>query len=62
MVQSQCSSIVEDQFDNREMIATYLEHAGYRALTAADGVDRLERARARCPDMVLMDSSMPGSH
>jgi two-component system, cell cycle response regulator DivK len=51
--------IVEDQFDNRIIYATMLEHAGYAVLEAQNGAEGIVRAREHRPDLILMDLSMP---
>ena len=52
--------VVEDQFDNREIVATYLRHMGFRVLTAENAEQGLEVARLDCPDLILMDITLPG--
>jgi CheY-like chemotaxis protein len=52
--------VVDDDLDIREAIAITLELHGYTVLTAADGVECLERLRAgAAPDLVLLDLMMP---
>lgn len=51
--------IVDDNADAREMYAIYLEHAGFRAAQAADGVTAIDLARGQRPDVILMDATMP---
>ena len=51
--------VVEDQRDNRELLATMLqEMLGLNVLTASDGVEALEQAEAR-PDLILLDLMLP---
>jgi len=49
--------------DDEENIVTSLEfllrHAGFEVLTAADGEQALQMARAERPDLVLLDVMMP---
>lgn len=52
--------VVEDFEDTREMIALELRHEGYEVAEAADGVSAVEMVKRRCPDLVLMDLSLPG--
>ena len=52
--------VVEDFEDTREMIALELRHEGYEVVEAADGVSAVEMVKRRCPDLVLMDLSLPG--
>jgi CheY-like chemotaxis protein len=52
--------LVEDFADAREMYRDYLEFSGFRVVTAADGREAIDKARALDPDLVLMDLSLPG--
>ena len=52
--------IVEDFEDAREMYRDYLEFSGFRVETARDGREGIEKAQALCPDLILMDLSLPG--
>lgn len=52
--------IVEDQLEMRAITTAYLEHQGYRVVSAGDGVEGLRRAREVHPDLILMDISIPG--
>jgi two-component system cell cycle response regulator DivK len=52
--------LVEDDEFSREIYATYLSRVGHDVLLAADGESGVAIARARRPDMVLMDLSLPG--
>jgi CheY-like chemotaxis protein len=51
--------IVEDYADTRELLATLLRRKGYRVIEAEDGVEGLLKAGAFCPDLILMDLSLP---
>jgi DNA-binding response OmpR family regulator len=51
--------IVEDDPDTRELIATILDGAGYNTLSAADGEEGLDKARAERPDLILLDLMIP---
>ena len=51
--------IVEDNFDNREIYAELLRHAGYVTLEAENGLRGVEEALEHLPDLILMDLSMP---
>ena len=51
--------LVEDNDMNRDMIAQYLGHYGYKVLTARDGGTAVELARSAAPDLILMDISLP---
>jgi two-component system, cell cycle response regulator DivK len=51
--------VVEDYDDARELISIWLEGSGYRVVEARDGEEAVEAARRECPDLVLMDMSLP---
>lgn len=52
--------VVDDFADNRDMYARFLEFSGYRAETAANGEEALQKAFALRPDAIVMDLSLPG--
>jgi PAS domain S-box-containing protein len=52
--------VVEDHPPLRELIATVLEDAGYRVLTAANGAEAVRLAGEDSIDLVLTDVVMPG--
>ena len=51
--------LVEDDPKTRATVALYLEREGYDVVTAADGVEALERAREREPHLVVLDLMLP---
>jgi two-component system cell cycle response regulator DivK len=51
--------IVEDNELNRDMLSRRLQKKGYDVVLAVDGEDGLHVARAKAPDLVLMDMSLP---
>lgn len=51
--------LVEDNDMNRDMIAQYLDHFGYKVLVARDGGAAVELAGSAVPDLILMDISLP---
>lgn len=51
--------VIEDDADIRGMIAEALSLEGYVVAEAGDGVEGLERARERRPDVILLDLMMP---
>jgi CheY-like chemotaxis protein len=51
--------IVEDNEMNRDMLSRRLERKGYEILIAVDGEKGVEVARAKLPDLILMDMSLP---
>jgi CheY-like chemotaxis protein len=50
---------VEDNEDNRIIYSTVLRHTGYEVIEALDGLQAVELARSRHPDLILMDISIP---
>ena len=51
--------IIEDARDANLMMSDYLENAGYRVLTAPDGVTGIDLAKQSHPSLILMDIQMP---
>jgi CheY-like chemotaxis protein len=51
--------LVDDYPDAREMYGKYLTFSGYDVVHASTGVEAIERARDRQPDVILMDLSLP---
>jgi len=51
--------LVEDNEVNRYLARFLLEHGGFNVVTANNGLEALEQARARKPDLILMDIQMP---
>lgn len=51
--------IVEDQEDNRQILRDLLQSAGYDLVEAEDGQAALVAAKAKRPDLVLMDIQLP---
>ncbi len=41
------------------LAAMNLEKAGFEVITAADGLEALERARVESPDLIILDIMMP---
>ena len=52
--------LVEDDRDGRRMYAEWLLHAGFRVEQAHNGLQALERAFERGPDIVVTDLNIPG--
>ena len=52
--------LVEDNEESRDALSRHLRRKGYEVLTAVDGRQGLEAARAGDPALVLMDMSLPG--
>jgi CheY-like chemotaxis protein len=51
--------IVDDQPDNRDMLATLLATEGYRTLQAASGMEAMDQIAGETPQLILLDVSMP---
>src|SRR5207248_2532852 len=52
--------LVEDNANERELLAKFLRLGGFEVDTAGDGADALDYLRAKGkPDVVLMDMGMP---
>jgi two-component system cell cycle response regulator DivK len=51
--------VVEDDPDNRRIVAKVLSVEGYDVIEAIDGIEALARARAERPDLILMDLALP---
>lgn len=51
--------LVEDSDDCRFMMRRLLEMSGYRVVEAANGREAVECAGRECPDVILMDLSLP---
>jgi two-component system, OmpR family, alkaline phosphatase synthesis response regulator PhoP len=52
--------VVDDEREIAQIARDYLQHAGFAVLTASDGSQALELARARQPDLVVLDLGLPG--
>jgi diguanylate cyclase (GGDEF)-like protein/PAS domain S-box-containing protein len=52
--------LVDDEALNRDMLSRRLEHHGFRVDVARDGPSALQFIGAHPPDLVLLDSMMPG--
>lgn len=50
---------VDDSPTILEMIKAILIAGGYEVITAADGAEALETARAEAPDLILLDVMLP---
>ena len=51
--------VVEDYDDARDLMSFWLTGKGYRVIEARDGDEAVEAARRECPDLVIMDMSLP---
>ena len=51
--------IVEDNPMNRDMLSRRLIRSGHLVLMAGDGRQGITSAQTECPDLILMDMSLP---
>jgi two-component system alkaline phosphatase synthesis response regulator PhoP len=51
--------VVDDEPDIVEALAFRLEQEGYVVITAADGLDALDKARDESPDLIVLDIMLP---
>jgi two-component system cell cycle response regulator DivK len=52
--------IIEDHPTNRKLVADLLTLAGHEVLQAVDAQQGIEQAKARLPDLIVMDIQLPG--
>ncbi len=52
--------VVDDDAQNRDLLARRLERQGFEVATARDGLEGLRRLDADDPDLVMLDVMMPG--
>ena len=51
--------VVDDSDSNRELLSVYLSVNGYEVIEACDGLEAVKLATSECPDLIIMDLSMP---
>jgi two-component system cell cycle response regulator DivK len=51
--------VVEDDSYSRDLMVSILTFHGYETLRATNGRQAVEVAKAQCPDLIMMDISMP---
>lgn len=51
--------LVEDNEMNRDMLSRRLARKGFEVVMALDGQQAVEAAASQCPDLILMDMSLP---
>jgi two-component system, cell cycle response regulator DivK len=51
--------VVDDHAESREVCARLLGQAGFRVITAINGLDGLVKALSFGPDVIVMDLAMP---
>jgi DNA-binding response OmpR family regulator len=52
--------VVDDDKKTTELVKLYLEKDGYQVLAAYDGLQALELARQKRPDLMVLDLMLPG--
>jgi two-component system cell cycle response regulator DivK len=52
--------VVDDHEDNRRILRDLLRSAGYEVIEATTGEAGVATAKARTPDLILMDIQLPG--
>jgi two-component system response regulator ResD len=52
--------VVDDEPTIAEVVARYLDRAGYETATTGDGLEALRLAAERRPDLVVLDVMLPG--
>ena len=52
--------VVDDEKEIVKLARDYLERAGFRVLSASEGVTALAAARGQRPDLVVLDLNLPG--
>jgi len=57
--ESVAALVVDDNTASRRILASLLESAGVRVMTAAGGVEALQLAEVHHPEVILMDLKMP---
>ena len=60
-IQDSCHVIlvVDDQADNRYLLNIFLSGLGYEVREACIGLEAVTLATSDCPDLIIMDLSMP---
>lgn len=51
--------IVDDDFNDREILLNLLDRKGYLVLFSSDGISGIQRAASAQPDLILLDVLMP---
>lgn len=54
--------VVDDEEDIRKLLQDFLENKSYHVLTAEDGSQALELAKAHVPDLIITDMLLPKVH
>jgi CheY-like chemotaxis protein len=51
--------VVDDNESTREILNLFLSRGGYNVIEACDGLEAVKVATRECPDLIIMDLSMP---
>ncbi len=51
--------IVDDEIDILNLLEYNLTKAGFRVISAKDGPEAIELAKARVPDLIILDIMLP---
>ncbi|GEM_PF-1066287 len=51
--------IIEDNLDNPQLVRFLVERFGDHVISAANGIERVEMAQRKQPDLILMDLPLP---
>jgi two-component system alkaline phosphatase synthesis response regulator PhoP len=52
--------VVDDEAKIVQIVSDYLSHAGFRVISAADGLSALAQLRSAAPDLIVLDLGLPG--
>ena len=52
--------VVDDEPDVVSYLSTFLEDEGFAVVSAQDGPEGIDKARAERPDLITLDITMPG--
>jgi CheY-like chemotaxis protein len=56
---SQLILVVDDNESIRGLLRAFLSDSGYKVIEACDGLEAVKIATSECPDLIIMDLSMP---
>jgi len=60
MAQMKTVLVVDDEPQIVQLVRDYLEHGGFKVLTATDGSAALRTASTQRPDLIILDLGLPG--
>ncbi len=52
--------LIDDAIENQKLFGKYLNTFGFEYIVASDGIDGIEAATNKSPDLILLDFMMPG--